>query len=193
MKNSFSAIVVMIWAFIQISSCHELDETMNDYLPLKVGEKYKYDYLAYYSYVYENSTTFAECTWDFIGVSGSDPVVYQVKQTLNGRYVYKHYDFSGGVNITKTDTTQIKNQISTLSFAAMKNGQVTFTFIVPYWGNTSLTFNRFIQTDKVDTCLTIELINQVCLKRNVGITSFGAGTHGNHSGSVCYSLIKGPY
>ncbi len=193
MKRIFPYLRFVVWAFILTTACHEMDERMNDFLPLKVREKYKYDYSAVYSYVYENSITYGECTWDFISASRGNPVVYQVKQTFNGFYVYEHSDFSGGPNFTKTDTTEIKNQISTLTFEAMDDGEVTFTFDVPYWGNKSLTFNRYIQSDKVDTCMTLQLINQVCLKREVGITSFGAGSHGNHSGSVCYSLIKGPY
>ena len=193
MKRIFPYLRFVGWAFILTTACHELDERTTNYLPLKVGQKYQYEYSEYYWYVGENSITHGECTWDFVSASVGNPVVYQVKQTLNGLYIHEYYDYSSGTFLTKTDSTQINNQISILTFEAPKDGEITFTFILPYRGNTSVSFNRFILSDKIDTCMTIHFTNQVCLKKDVGISSFGAIGYGNHSGSVFYSLTKGPY
>ncbi|GEM_PF-1543138 len=201
-KNSFLAICFVVLALNYSCSKNEVitneeirnvDLPVNDYLPLKVGAKYQYNCSASYAYVDENSLTYGVCTWDFISASTDTPVVYQVRQTFNGVYVYRHYNYSDTLSFSKKDTTKISNEISTLSFKVLNNRDVTFTFKVPYWGNSSLTFKRYYQSDKIDTCTTIGFINYVCLKKEVGITSFGAGSYGNHSGSVCYSFIKGPY
>ncbi len=55
MKNSFSVAVAMIGAFTLLSSCSKnesntIQDTVNDYLPLKVGAKYNYSLREDYSY-----------------------------------------------------------------------------------------------------------------------------------------------
>ncbi len=96
-KNSFLAICFVMLALISSCDKNEFrtnEVIMNDYLPLKVGAKYQYKCTASYTYVYENSVTYGVCTWDFISASIDTPVVYQVKQTFNGVYVYQHYNYS---------------------------------------------------------------------------------------------------
>jgi hypothetical protein len=163
---------------------------IKDYFPLIVGAKYKYNYSASYAYVNESSLKKGECTWKFISKSVDPSVVYQVEQSFTGYYVYNYYGY-GGLPSRK-DSTQIDNQISALSFKVQNNGKVVLTFPMPYWGGTTVTFERFIQSDKIDTCFMFSLINGGCLRKNVGITSFGYFLGGNHGSSVGYSLIEGP-
>ena len=158
----------------------------NDYLPLKVGANYKYKYSAGLSYVTGSVYSKGECTWKFISMSVDTPIVYHVEQSFNGYDVYDRYYSS------QKDSTQIENQISALSFKVQNKGKVGFTFPLPYWGATTVTLERFIQSDKIDTCFMFSLINGGCLRKNVGITSFDYFSGGNHSGSVRYTLIEGP-
>lgn len=159
----------------------------NDYLPLKVGTKYKYSYNASYSYVAENSRKIGECRWTFISKSDDTPVVYQVEQSFSGYYVSVYYT-------GKKDSTQIENQITTLNFEVLNDGKVSFTYPVPYWSDSKVTFDRFIRSDKIDTCFTLNTLrNHVCLRKNVGITYLSYFLCGNHCSSVDYTLIEGPY
>ena len=183
----FTCLSFVILALMLIISCKSKEDIVNqdivnDYLPLKVGAKYKYNYSDNYGYVNEGSTKYGECTWEFISSSS-------VQQTFNGIYIYKHsstypYDI-------KSDTTQIRNEISNLSFEVSGNA-VTFNHFLPYWGKVSLTFVRLFRSDGSDICLNPNLRSVVCLKKDVGITRLENCITGNHSGSVSYSLIEGP-
>jgi hypothetical protein len=169
----------------KVDSIHNLP--LNDYLPLKVGAIYKYKYSAYYNYVFDRSEKVGECTWKFISKSVDTTTVYQVEQSFTGYYVYEQY------YPEQKDSTQIENQISTLSFVEQNDLRVAFHFSVPYWGDSKVTIQRFIYSDKIDTCFSLSLINGVCLRKNVGITCLSYAECGNHCSSVCYSLIEGPY
>jgi len=190
---------LILCLFLLTFSCNK-DETsigpngirVSDYLPLKVGAKYKYDYSAFYNYTYENSKKYGVCTWELLSATPGNPVVYQVNQTFNGTYIYEHNIYYWIPDSLKTDTTKISNEISTLSFQVLNDSLVTFTYDLPYWSSSNITFTRLIHSDKRDICITIDYINHVCLRKDVGITGFSAGSYGNHSGSVCYTLIEGP-
>jgi len=159
----------------------------NDYLPLMVGAKYKYSYTASYSYVDENSRKKGDCTWTIISKSVDTPIIYQVEQSFSGYYVSVYYT-------GKKDSTQIENQITTLNFEVLNEGKVSFTFPVPYWGDSKVTIKRFIPSDKIDTCfILVPIVNSVCLRKNVGITNLNFFSCGNHCSSVEYTLIEGPY
>jgi hypothetical protein len=182
MKNILSVIILLVLLIVIFSSCHK-EDAINDYLPLKVGAKYRYKYLAGYSFISEGWRNEGECTWSFTSKSVHPSVVYQVEQSLNG-YSF-HYPYR--------DSTKIENQISTLSFEVLNDGKVTFHFSMPYWGASKVTFERFIQSDKMDTCFTFDrLINSGCLRKNIGISNFNDCNCGNHSYYVSYSLIEGP-
>lgn len=158
-----------------------------DYLPLMVGAKYKYSYTSSYAFVDENSREKGECTWNIISKSVDTPVVYQVEQSFSGYYVRVYYT-------GKKDSTQIENQITTLNFEVLNDRNVTFTIPVPYWGDNKVIFDRFIRSDKIDTCFTLNALrNYLCLKKNVGITYLSYFMCGNHCSSVNYTLIEGPY
>jgi hypothetical protein len=120
-------------------------------------------------------------------MSVDTPVVYQVEQSFNGYYVYNNY--SG-----QKDSTQIENQISTLSFEVQNDGNVAFAFRVPYWGDSKITIKRLMQSDIIDICFPLEpIINSICLRKNVGITNLSYSLCGNHCSRVCYFLIEGPF
>ena len=202
MKNSFSVICLLVLLFVLLPSCNnkkeiepkenievnkERTDVINDYLPLTVGAKYKYSYSAYYSYIDEGSIQNGICTWTIISKSAAEPFVYQVEQSFSGYYVYRNYT-------GRRDSSQIENQISTLKFEVLDASKVAFNFSVPYWKDSNVTFERFIRSDKVDTCFILNiLINRGCLRKNVGITSLNYNTIGNHSSSISYNLIEGPY
>jgi hypothetical protein len=161
----------------------------NDYLPLKVGAKYKYKYSDYYQFGYESSKTMGECTWEFVSKSVDTAVVYHVEQSFTGYFV-NYYSRK------PTDSTKIENRISTLSFVVLNDGKIAFDFLLQYqsFGSTSVTLERFIQSDKIDTCFTFDTSpNWGCLRKNVGITKFSYGYYGNHQIGVGYTLIEGPY
>lgn len=164
---------------------NEVSFEYNDYLPLTVGAKYKYDYVDSYAFPGENTRTVGECTWKFISISVDTTVVYKVEQSFTGYNVF--YDY-----VIKKDSTSIVNQISTLNFEVLKNEKVAFHFQVPYFGASRVTYERFIQSDKIDTCFLLTLYSHGCLRKNVGITDLDYTVSGNHYGSVSYSLIEGP-
>ena len=138
MRNILSVLSLLVSLIVLLPSCNKEDkEEINDYLPLKVGAKYKYNYLASYAYVYESSLTKGECTWKFISMSTDMPAVYQVEQSFTGYSIYYHD--SGNGHPTR-DSTQIENQISTLIFEVQNDGKVAFTFPMPYWGASKVTF-----------------------------------------------------
>jgi len=193
MKNSWSVICLLVLLIVLLPSCNKKDngetkaDVINDYLPLTVGAKYKYSYSAYYSYIDEGSIQSGECTWTIISKSVNEPFVYQVEQSFSGYYVYRNYT-------GRKDSSQIENQISTLKFEVLDASKVAFNFSVPYWKDSNVTFERFIRSDKVDTCFILNiLINRGCLRKDVGITSLYYNTIGNHSSSISYNLIEGPY
>ena len=195
MKNSFSVAVVMIWAFTLLSSCRKnenntIQDTVNDYLPLKVGAKYNYSYREDYSYHDEVKKKAGECTWDFISASTDTPVVYQVRQSFNGLSIHR-WGFMG-FDPSQTDTFHIVNEITTLSFKVLKDRKVTFSYFLSFRGAASSTFERYIQSEKVDTCLFVDYVYP-CLKKDVGITNFTHYSCGNHCSILEYSLIKGPF
>jgi hypothetical protein len=163
---------------------NEISFVINDYLPLTIGAKYKYNYSEFYSYgSFERSQKRGECTWKFISISAGTPVVYQVEQSFNGYTVYP-----GHIDSIKTE-----NQISNLSFEVLNDGKVAFTFSVPYWGACNVTFERFIQSDRIDTCFMFSPIKYGCLRKNVGIIKFSYDVWANHQSGVEYTLIEGPY
>ena len=193
MKNSWSVICLLVLLIVLLPSCNKKDDgeakadVINDYLPLTVGAKYKYSYSAYYSYIDEGSIQSGECTWTIISKSVNEPFIYQVEQSFSGYYVYRNYT-------GRKDSSQIENQISTLKFEVLDASKVAFNFSVPYWKDSNVTFERFIRSDKVDTCFILNiLINRGCLRKDVGITSLYYNTIGNHSSSISYNLIEGPY
>lgn len=160
---------------------NEVSFEYNDYLPLTVGAKYKYDYVDSYAFPGENTRTVGECTWKFISKSSNTPVVYHVEQSLTGYRISEYFPSF------RRDSTHIESQISNLNFEVQNDGKVAFNIMVPYWGASKVTFERFIQSGKNDTCL-----NHGCLRKNVGITTMGYSVNGNHSGGVGYTLIEGP-
>jgi len=191
MKNSLSGISLLVLLFVLIPSCNKKDnseakeDVINDYLPLTVGAKYKYDYKASYGYIDGSSVTIGQCVWTFISKSADEPVIYQVEQSFSGYSVYRSY-YTG-----KKDSSLIENQISTVNFEVLNAAQVAFNFSVPYWGKSKVTFERFIRSDKVDTCFTMNsIINRGCLRKNAGITYFYYHSGGNHSSLVEYTLIE---
>ena len=194
MKNSLSVICLLVLLIVLLPSCNKKDDgeakadVINDYLPLTVGAKYKYDYMSSYGYIDESSVTKGQCIWTFIGKSTDEPVIYQVEQYFSG-YTVTRNNYTG-----KKDSTQIECQFFTLSFEVLNSSQVAFNFVMNYWGKSKVTFERFIRSDKIDTCFILNiLINRGCLRKNVGITSLNYNTIGNHSSSISYNLIEGPY
>lgn len=81
----------------------------NNYLPLEVGAKYKYNYCASYAYIYESSIKKGICTWTFISKSVDTPAVFQVEQSFSGYYVHRYYT-------GQRDSSLIENQITILNF-----------------------------------------------------------------------------
>lgn len=191
MKNSLSVICLLVFLIVLLPSCNNKEDTepkvdvINDYLPLTVGAKYKYDYSSYYGYVDESSVHKGECIWTFISRSVDEPAVYQVEQSFSGYSVYR-------INYTGIkDSTLIVNQISTVNFEVLNAAQVAFNFSVPYWGKSKVTLNRFMRSDKIDTCFMLNsLINRGCLRKNVGITNLNFYSGGNHSSHVEYTLVE---
>jgi hypothetical protein len=168
---------------------NEISFAINDYLPLKVGAKYRYKYSDFNGYGHESSKTMGECTWEFISKSVDTAVVYHVEQSFTGYFV--NY-YSG----KPTDSTKIENRISSLSFVVLKDGKIAFDFLLRYqsFWSTRVTLERFIQSDKIDTCFTFDINpNWACLRKNVGITSFSNCECGIRESSIRYSLIEGPY
>ena len=190
MKNSLSVISLLVSLIVLLPSCNKGDnepksDVINDYLPLTVGAKYKYSYSSSYGYVDGSSVKKGECIWTFISKSDNEPFVYQVEQSFTGCYVY-HSNYTG-----KKDSTLIENQISALSFEVLNATQVAFNFSVTYWGNSTVTFERFIRSDKIDTCFMLNsLINRGCLRKNVGITYLYYHSGGNHSSLIEYNLVE---
>lgn len=192
----------MILAFILIASCNDsaviiedtpVNPVVNDYLPLKVGAKYKHKYSTIYVDMLDNIKRNGECTWDFKSASVDTPAVYQVEQSFNGLYVRHYYVYENGRSLYKTDSVQLENEISALNFKVLKDSKVTVTFPMPNFGLEVVTFARYIQSEKIDTCFRFDGAAG-CLKKNVGINSlistFGPG---NHYVYVSYSLMEGPY
>jgi len=172
-------VISLLVLFIALlPSCDSLFNKENDYLPLKVGAKYKYKYSEFYHYIDGGYTIKGECSWNFIRKSAG---VYRVEQSFNGYNVWTD-------QFGKKDSTQIVNQISALSFEVQHDGKVAFT-----WPQTKVILERFIQSDKNDTCFRSSPYEQVCLRKNVGITRlFVLPMHGNHQAGSGYTLIEGP-
>jgi len=182
--NQANYFIIVAWILLSIlSGCKkEAVKVLNDYLPLTVGAKYKYNYSARYGYSPENTIKTGECTWNFISKSADTSVVYHVEQSFNGKSVWTD-------QFGKKDSAQIVNQISALSFEVLNDGRVAFT-----WPQEKVTLERFIQSDRNDTCFRSSPYEQVCLRKNVGITSlFSLPMHGNHQKGSGYTLIEGPY
>ena len=146
----------------------------------------------HYYYLSDYSKKDGECIWDFVSASTDTPVVYQVKQSFKGLYVHR-LGFQG-YDPLLMDSTQLENEISMLSFKVLSDYKVTFTYLVPYWGEEYLTFERYIESDKVDTCFNLRSMDlSLCLKKDFGITKFTAFPCGKHCSSVVYSLIDGTF
>ena len=195
MKRIVPYLCFMIVALTLVTSCNSNkgminEDILNDYLPLKVGAKYHFKYSEYYAYLSEYSKKDGECIWDFVSASIDTPVVYQVKQSFSGLYVHR-WGYRGADPL-QTDSIHVDNEITVLNFKVLKDRKVVFTYFVPYWGEKSLTFERFIQSVKADTCLDLGSMDlSLCLKKNVGIMKFTAFLCGNHCSSIDYSLIDG--
>jgi hypothetical protein len=194
MKNSLSVISSLVLLFVLIPSCSKKntseakEDVINDYLPLKVGAKYKYDYMSSYGYIDENSVTKGQSIWTFTSKSTDEPVIYQVEQYFSG-YTVTRNNYTG-----KKDSAQIESQIYSLSFEVLNSSQVAFNFVMTYWGESKVTFERFIRSDETETCFRLDSPrNRGCLRKDVGITNFTYSSCGNHCSSVSYSLIEGPY
>jgi hypothetical protein len=195
MKNILTLLSLLVLFIALLPSCNKEDESnhhlpLNDYLPLKVGAKYKYNYSQFYHYIDGGYVKYGECSWKFISMSVDTPFVYQVEQSLTGYTVSQSQIWNGSIAdyIVRKDTTRIENQISTLSFEVLNDRRVAFTC-----PQTKVTLERFIQSDRNDICFTSNPYEQVCLRKNVGITSlFVLPMHGNHQAGSRYTLIEGP-
>ena len=208
-KDDATSVVTRNDSTIVVATNHSTTEGIwNDYLPLKAGAKYKYKYRdEFYGPSELSKKTVGECTWDFVSASTdkgnvqSDSttiitVVYLVKQSFTGLCI---------TGSSKRDTLRVENEITTVSFNLQNDNKVAFTFIIPYWGKTtwtfdrfvqsdSNTFNRYVQSDSSTLCYTFRAPeNRLCLKANVGITSFCNLVQSNHFSYVQYDLIEGPY
>lgn len=195
MKRILAYLSFEILALMLIISCKPkedivIQDIVNDYLPLKVGAKYNYSYREDYSYHDEVKKKVGECTWDFISASTDTPVVYQVRQSFNGLSIH-HWGFMG-IDPSQTDTFHIVNEITTLSFKVLQDGKVNFTYFFSFRGAASSTFERYIQSEKLDTCLFVDYVYP-CLRKDVGITNFIHYSCGNHCSILEYSLINGPF
>jgi len=194
MKNILPVISFLVLLIALVPSCRKSvvnkEDKFNDYLPLKVGAKYKYEYTVIYSYGASNgSIKKGECTWNFISMSVDTPFVYKVEQTFTGYYILWYNPDS----VVHKDSTHIENEISTLNFTGLDNGKIDFSFDIPYWNHDNLTFERFIQSERTDTCFTFyRPFNRGCLRKNVGITSLDYTTGGNNVSRVQWVLIEGP-
>jgi len=120
MKNILSVISLLVLFIALLPSCSHDTIAINDYLPLKVGAKYKYNYSEFYHYIDGGYTIKGECTWNFISKSADTSVVYHVEQSFNGKSVWTD-------QFGKKDSAQIVNQISALSFEVLNDGRVAFT------------------------------------------------------------------
>ena len=195
MKQIFTYLSFVILAFTLIISCKSKEDIasvdiVNDYLHLKVVAKYNYSLREDYSYLDEYKKIVGECTWDFISATTDTPVVYQVRQTFNGLSI--HHWGSMGLDPLQTDTFHLVNEITTLSFKVLGDRRVTFNYFLSFRGAASLTFERYIQSEKVDTCLFADYVYP-CLRKDVGITKLFHYSCGNHCSVLEYSLINGPF
>ena len=131
-----------------------------------------------------------EGTWDFASVSTDIPVFYVVKQSFNGLSIHC-WGFMGKYP-SQTDTFHIVNEITTLSFKVLKDRRVTFSYILSFRGAVSLTFLRYIESEKVHNCIFVDCVYPR-LKKDIGITNFTHYSCGNHCSILEYSLIEGPF
>lgn len=184
MKNILYVMSFLVLFIALLPSCNKNNEDeVNDYLPLKVGAKYKYSYSAYC----ENLETKGECTWKIISKSVGTPLVYLAEQSFTGYNIVRSYFWNGNQTIENKDSTHIENQISTLIFEYLKDGRVAFHISLPLWDDEVVTFERF-----KEGCSMYES-RVVCLT-SVGITRLFTQYGGNHGSTAGYSyiLIEGP-
>lgn len=174
---------IILW---HLSSCTRDD--VSDYLPLKVGAKYLYDYVDNYS----NRSTddiyrkFGECQWEFTDMTPGTNV-YNVKMIFNGILVHSRYHNPNYIEYL--DTTVIKNEIFTLTFQENEDGKVKMTFPFGSLDHREKIIERFLESSKIDTCFDQNL----CLSLNIGIKYLRyEETHNNRYGTY-FTLLKGPY
>lgn len=174
-------------------SCKKDDETIGDYLPLKVGTKYLYSIdEGYYEPSYDSIfSKHGKCEWEFIDKTPDTPYVYNVQQTFNGIYLRGKYHFSS--SSFEYDTTLINNEISTLAFQENKDRKVKITFPMMYFGSSYISVERFLESSKSDTCFQT-FAKEICLSKNIGIRhlrdDWGSS---NYAPFKEYTLLNGPY
>jgi hypothetical protein len=167
--------------FVFLNSCKKEGSRVDDYLPLKPGARYKYNYLETYQYVYESSTKKGVSTWTFLAPSADAPQIYPVQKSFTGDSIHI-LDFGTGHPVK--DSIHFENHISTIEFQVQSDGKVALG---------AYKFDRFIQSDKTDTCFYLSWFNGGCLRKNVGLISLSSLACGNHCYSSKYTLIEGPY
>jgi hypothetical protein len=163
--------------------------SIGDYLPLKVGSKYLYEYDGSTSFhstddIYSKS---GECQWEFTEITPGVTNVYNVKMIFNGVMVHSRYHNPNYIEYL--DTTLIKNQEYTLTFQENENGKIKITFPVMSIGYREMILERFLESSKIDTCFDQNL----CLSLNIGIKYLRYTEHHNNFYSTSFTLLRGPY
>lgn len=182
-----SILVFMVLYFV--SSCKKGDESIGDYLPLRVGAKYLYYYngLSSYRSTDELFRKFGECQWEFTDITPGTTNVYNVQMIFNGIRVHSRHHNPNIIEIL--DTTVFNNEMSTLTFQENQDGKVKITFPVMTIGSTDMIIERFLESSKIDTCFDRNL----CLSKNIGIKYLQYEVTHNNTYSTSYTLLKGPY
>jgi hypothetical protein len=156
-------------------------EILSDFLPLNPGARYRYDYLQTYQDIYVSYTIKGISTWTYLPQSPDAPQFYPVQKSFTGDSIYI-LDFGYGPVVK--DSVHLENKISTFRLEVKNNGQVAWN---------EMEINRFLRTDKTDTCYYWSFHNGFCLRKNVGFTSLSSFACGNHCYTSKYTLIQGPY
>jgi hypothetical protein len=185
---SFSIFAAMCF----LNSCHKdnnpiADDTVCDYLPLKVGTKYLYHYSdGAYGPGWPDMRNIGECEWTIVNRSATPPYSYVVMQYFNGIHIINDYYFG-------SDTTKTSYIMDSIIITENGNRLVTIKYSVPYGGYHSENVERYFECSKIDTCFSNNYGPQFCLTKNVGIKSLSLYSMANHTVFESYTLIKGPY
>jgi hypothetical protein len=184
MKKTITILFLLILVY-PILSCHKEEKVetklLPDYLPLKVGAKYKYEYggSSNSGDPYGHMDSYRDTgivTWNFISVSVDTPFVYTVESKYNGITIHN----SNG----QIDTTRFINS-STFTFKVLDDKNVQ-------WGD--FTLRRYLDSGKDEICYPFEFPETICLRKNVGIVNHYWVQTGNfHSNSGYLKLLEGPY
>lgn len=171
------------------SSCKKDSESIGDFLPLKVGAKYLYNYdgIVAYRATDDVFSKFGECQWEFIDMIPGATNVYNVQMTFNGICV--HSKIHNPNYIEYLDTIVIKNEKSTLTFQDNRDGKVKITFPVMSGGSANRLVERFLESSKIDTSFD----QNVCLSKNIGIKYLRYEVTYNNYYRTSYTLLKGPF